>query len=197
MSGTGMAVMQGLGPATGRVAGLRRYWEALRRDDALPSRESVDPRGLIFTLSHVFLIERQAPGLVRFRLAGRALCDLTGQELRSGPVEMLFDPASRPQLAAQLELVFTGPCVLEAVVATVPAMHRDAQTARMIALPLTGLGGETSLALGCVDIDLPPGHPPGRLSLERVLRQPLGPAALPKDRPPPRGKPELRLVHSR
>jgi hypothetical protein len=192
-----MAIMQGLGPVTSRVAGLRRYWEALREEESLPSRDRVDPRGLIFTLSHVFLIERQAPGLVRFRLAGRALCDLAGQELRSGPVEMLFDPASRPRLAAQLEMVFTGPCVLEAVLSTVPSPRHASLPARMIALPLTGLTGETSLALGCIDIDVPAGHPASRLSLERVLRQPLGPASLPQEAPPPQGKPALRLVHSR
>lgn len=188
----------------GHVAALRAYWEGLRQADSLPARDRIDPRGLITALSHVFLIERQAAGLVRFRLAGRALCDLVGRELRSAPVEMLFDPVSRPRLAAQLDLVFTSPCVLEATLSAPGALLRPPLAARMVVLPLTGMEGRTTLAIGCVDMDCPAGMPPRRLTLQRVLREPLATGTPPAPdfvapampTTPPRGA-KLRLVHSR
>ncbi len=188
----------------GHVAALRAYWEGLRQADSLPARDRIDPRGLITALSHVFLIERQAAGLVRFRLAGRALCDLVGRELRSAPMETLFEPASRPRLSAQLELVFTGPCVLEATLTAAGGMLRPPLSARMVVLPLMGMEGRTTLAIGCVDMDDATGMPPRRLTLQRVLREPLatGAAPAPDFTPPPLPAPtqrgaRLRLVHSR
>ena len=190
----------------GHVAALRAYWEGLRQADSLPARERIDPRGLITALSHVFLIERQAAGLVRFRLAGRALCDLVGSELRSAPVEMLFDPASRNRLAAQLELVFTGPCALEATLSAPGGLLRPPLSARMVVLPLTGMEGRTTLAIGCVDLDETTGMPPRRLTLQRVLREPLctntpaapdGMAEVAHAAPAAKPGPKLRLVHSR
>ncbi len=190
----------------GHVAALRAYWEGLRQADSLPARDRIDPRGLITALSHVFLIERQAAGLVRFRLAGRALCDLVGRELRTGPVEMLFDPGSRARLAAHLDLVFTGPCVLEATLSAPGGLLRPELAARMVVLPLTGMEGRTTLAIGCVDMDDPVGMPPRRLTLQRVLREPLATGTAPApdftpgfdgDRPTAPRHPKLRLVHSR
>lgn len=191
----------------GHVAALRAYWEGLRQADSLPARDRIDPRGLITALSHVFLIERQAAGLVRFRLAGRALCDLVGRELRSAPMETLFESHSRTRLAAQLELVFTGPCALEATLTAPGGLLRPPLSARMVVLPLTGLEGRTTLAIGCIDMDDPTGMPPRRLTVQRLLREPLAtgtpPAAefasgLPSPaKPAARRPPKLRLVHSR
>lgn len=191
----------------GHVAALRAYWEGLRHADSLPAREQIDPRGLITALSHVFLIERQAAGLVRFRLAGQALCDLVGSELRAAPVEMLFDPESHARLAAQLELVFSGPCALEATLSAPGGMLRPPQETRMVVLPLTGIEGRCTLAIGCVDLDNSTSLPPRRLTLQRVLREPLctntpatqdGMAEVPVDlAPAPNPGPKLRLVHSR
>lgn len=185
----------------GHVAALRAYWEGLRRADSLPAREMIDPRGLITALSHVFLIERQGAGLVRFRLAGQALCDLVGGELRSAPVEALFCPDSRGRLAAHLETVFTLPCVMEATLSALGGALRPAHAARMVVLPLTGMEGRCTLAIGCVDLDDPTGLPPRRLTLHRVLREPLSVAenapAAPPDPVPLRQRPHLRLVHSR
>jgi hypothetical protein len=190
----------------GHVAALRAYWEGLRQADSLPARDRIDPRGLITALSHVFLIERQAAGLVRFRLAGRALCDLVGSELRAAPVEALFDPESRTRLIAQLELVFTGPCALEATLSAPGGLLRPPLAARMVVLPLTGMEGRTTLAIGCVDLDDSTGMPPRRLTLHRVLREPLttgtpaapdGMEAAPDLPATPKPGPKLRLVHSR
>jgi hypothetical protein len=191
----------------GHTAALRAYWEGLRQADSLPARDRIDPRGLITALSHVFLIERQAEGLMHFRLAGQTLCDLVGSELRAAPVERLFMPESHARLVAQLDLVFTGPCALEATLTAPAGLLRPPLSARMVVLPLTGLEGRTTLAIGCVDLDPSLGLPPRRLTLERVLREPLctkTPAAqdrtaeVPADVPPaPTPGPKLRLVHSR
>lgn len=183
-------------PVHSHVAALRAYWEGLREDRGLPTRDRIDPRGLLSALSHVFLIERQAAGLVRFRLAGRALCDVTGQELRGAPVEMAFETDSRPRLAAQLEAVFTGPAALDATLAADNGMLRPKIEARMVVLPLVGMDGKTTLAIGCIDAGDAVALSPRRFSLERVLREPLLVSEVPSEPPPERGKPNLRLVHS-
>lgn len=183
-------------PVHSHVAALRAYWEGLREDRELPARDRIDPRGLLSALSHVFLIERQAAGLVRFRLAGRALCDVTGQELRGAPVEMAFETDSRPRLAAQLESVFTGPAALDATLVAESGFLRPKLEARMVVLPLVGMDGKTTLAIGCIDMAEDLGMPPRRFTLERVLREPLLVSEVPSEPPPERGKPNLRLVHS-
>jgi hypothetical protein len=92
---------------------VRAYWEALRQGDALPLRAALDPRGLSGVLDRVFLAERIGKGLAQVRLAGSALTDLAGTELRGLPLSCLFTPESRPLLAQALEEAFTGPAIVE------------------------------------------------------------------------------------
>jgi hypothetical protein len=94
-------------------AQVRAYWEGLRTGSALPSRAALDPRGLSGVLDRVFLAERIGKGLVQVRIAGSALADLAGTDLRGLPLSCLFTPESRPLLAQALEDVFTGPSVAE------------------------------------------------------------------------------------
>lgn len=184
----------------GHVPALRAYWEGLREADSLPARDRIDPRGLIGALSHVFLLERQAPGVVRLRLAGQVLCRLAGEDLRGAPLETLFDTPSRGRLSAQLEGVFETPSILEADLRVAPALFRPQAAGRMIVLPLLSAGGWPTLAIGCVDLPDDLGAHPRRLLLDRVLREPVNTGTLtdaPPPPAPPRGKPHLRLVSSR
>ena len=188
---------------------VRAYWEALRIGGALPRREQIDPRGIAGALENVFLVERIAPGLARFRLAGMHLTDLMGMEVRGMPLSSLFDPDARPRLAEAVEQVFAGPSALDLWLEGERGIGRPALEARMCLLPLTGSLGEPSLALGCLASVGAIGRGPRRFALSGMVREPLvvraaaapqvafaeSPAAyLP---PPPRGKPMLRLVSSR
>ncbi|MFC3118128.1 PAS domain-containing protein [Jhaorihella thermophila] len=77
------------------------YWIALSENGTIPRRTQIDPRALENILPQTFILERIAPGLARFRLAGQHLCALAGMEVRGMPFFGLFLPrlralASRP-----------------------------------------------------------------------------------------------------
>jgi len=190
---------------------VRAYWEALREGGALPRRDAIDPRGMAGALDRVFLVERIAPGIARFRLAGMIFNDLMGMEVRGMPLSALVDPDSRGRFAEVLEPVFCGPQVLELSLEAERGIGRPALSARMLLLPVTGLRGEPLLALGCLCLTGEPGRSPRRFAIAGERREEL--PALPKPAPvavtgfaetaaafhprPPRGKPLLRLVSSR
>ncbi|HRJ69077.1 MAG TPA: PAS domain-containing protein [Beijerinckiaceae bacterium] len=58
------------------------YWRRLRAGATAPERNAIDPVALGRHLADVFLLERDAEGAFRFRLAGSSLCVVFGQELR-------------------------------------------------------------------------------------------------------------------
>ena len=58
------------------------YWTALLTGEGVPMRSQIDPRGLENILEYTFILERIAPGLARFRLAGSHLNNLAGMEVR-------------------------------------------------------------------------------------------------------------------
>ncbi|NCU21311.1 PAS domain-containing protein, partial [Candidatus Falkowbacteria bacterium] len=90
-------------PADRALADLRSYWEALRQGRPVPARAEVDPRGIERALDYTFLLERIAPGMGRFRLAGMHLNDLMGMEVRGMPLSTFFAPLSRKPAAELLE----------------------------------------------------------------------------------------------
>lgn len=92
---------------------VRAYWEGLRREGALPARAALDPRGFGEVLDRVFLAERIGTGLAQVRVAGSALAEMAGTDLRGLPLSCLFSPGSRPLLALALEEVFAAPAVAE------------------------------------------------------------------------------------
>ena len=75
------------------------YWTALRRGDDVPSRSQIDPRGLENILSNTFILERIAPGIARFRLAGSLVNEMAGMEVRGMPVTAFFTTEARKQLS--------------------------------------------------------------------------------------------------
>jgi hypothetical protein len=127
-------------------AQVRAYWEGLRRNGALPDRSQLDPRGLGGVLDRVFLAERIARGLVQVRIAGSALTDLAGTDLRGLPLSCLFAPEARPVLAEVLEGVANGRHLTTLDLA--PDGDRRA-TAQLALLPLAD-GREGRLVLGCL-----------------------------------------------
>ena len=209
------------------LAEVRAYWEGLRVGAALPSRDEIDPRGIAGALENTFLLERVAPGIARFRLAGMQLHDLMGMDLRGMPLSSLFEPLARNRLAEVLEGVFAGPGTLEIRLEGERGIGRPALEARMLILPLTAARGEVGLAIGCLALHGALGRAPRRFAIAGVTGETIA-RHLPDRRPaqaaqpdrrhseaspqglaetaavftpvfprPPRGKPHLRLVHSR
>ncbi len=141
------------------------YWTALLKGDGVPSRSQVDPRGLENVLEYTFILERIAPGLARFRLAGSHLNKLAGMEVRGMPVTAFFDPSSRSGLKDVLEQVFATPAIAELGLISGGNLSRARLQARMILLPLKSDLGDVSRILGVMVSDGAIGATPRRFAL--------------------------------
>lgn len=135
----------------GTLSPLRQaeaYWTALRRGDDVPSRSQIDPRGLENILSNTFILERIAPGIARFRLAGAVLNEMAGMEVRGMPITAFFTADSRKQLSAAMEHMFETPAIVELELQIEGPRLHSPREARMLLLPLRSDLGDISRVLG-------------------------------------------------
>ncbi|MCV2889963.1 PAS domain-containing protein [Ruegeria aquimaris] len=134
------------------------YWSALRRHGDVPNRSDIDPRGLENILEYTFILERIAPGVARFRLAGNHLSRIVGMEVRGMPMTALFSAMARAEAAATLEHIFLAPAIAELSLISGTNSRAVSQVeARAILLPLKNDLGEISRALGVLVADGPLG----------------------------------------
>ncbi len=129
------------------------YWTALRDGNSIPRRTQIDPRGLENLLEYAFIIERIAPGIARFRLAGQHLTQLIGMEVRGMPMSALFTSRSRPNVGAALEQVFDTPSIVDLTLHSEDRFGGPTFSAQMILLPLMSDYGDVSRALGVMVSD--------------------------------------------
>jgi len=163
------------GPRFAALAEVRAYWEGLRHGGALPRRDQIDPRGIAGALEHVFLVERIAPGLARFRLAGMGISEVMGMDVRGMPVSALFEPPGRDRLAPALETVFRDEVALDLWLEAERGIGRPTLEARMLLLPLISTRGQTDLALGCLALEGQIGRVPRRFAIAAMLSETLSP----------------------
>lgn len=185
------------------------YWTALLTGEGVPMRSQIDPRGLENILEYTFILERIAPGLARFRLAGSHLNNLAGMEVRGMPLTAFFEPSARDDVKSILDQVLTRPAVAELGLLSKGKLGRTSLQARMILLPLKSDLGDVSRILGVMVSDGTIGATPRRfiVSDRRVntisdLRQPPRPVqqqaeGFAEDQTTFKGAPHLRLVSSR
>lgn len=153
---TGKVVqMQGFrsGKSLSPIRQVEAYWTALREGGSIPRRTQIDPRGLENILEYAFVLERIAPGIARFRLAGQHLTRVTGMEVRGIPISALFTPGSRAEMGGALENTFGKPAVTEFTLTSERRLGRPAWPAQMIVLPLKSDLGDISRALGVLVCD--------------------------------------------
>ncbi len=141
------------------------YWSALREGTDIPFRSQIDPRGLEQVLEYAFILERVAPGIGRFRLAGQHLCQLAGMEVRGMPITSFFTTDGREGMAATLEYVFDTPAVAELSLMGERQSLRGTCEARMILLPLKSDLGDCSRILGVLVADGDFGRTPRRFDI--------------------------------
>lgn len=176
----------------------RAYWEGLRGGASLPQRRAIDPRGLAGVLDRVFLADRIGRGLAQVRIAGSALGDFAGTDVRGLPLSCLFGPESRGLLADTLEQVFAGPALAELDLGS-DRVPGGGIVARLLLLPMEDeLGGR--IVLGMIGFADPR---PARCKLQILARREerltLAPAPDPEPAPavvPIRRMRHLALVHS-
>ncbi|WP_417807739.1 PAS domain-containing protein [Thioclava sp.] len=152
---------------------LRAYWEGLRKGRAVPPRSEVNPRGIERALEFSFILERVAPGMGRFRLAGMHLNDLMGMEVRGMPLSALFAPDGRKKIAEITEAVFTDPAIAEVELCAETSIGKPEMMARVLILPLTSDFGDVSRALGCLVAEGEIGRTPRRFEVTGVRMTPI------------------------
>ncbi|MCW1917640.1 PAS domain-containing protein [Rhodobacter sp. KR11] len=159
------------GPRFAMLAEVRAYWEGLRVGGSLPARDRIDPRGIAGALENTFLLERIAPGIARFRIAGMMVHDVMGMDVRGMPLSALYEPQGRNRLSDALEGVFAGPATLELWLEAERSIGRPPLEGRMLLLPLTSAAGKTELALGCLALDGVVGRAPRRFAISGLMSE--------------------------
>lgn len=147
---------------------VEAYWEGLRDGRPMPARSEIDPRGIERALSHTFILERVAPGMARFRLAGQHLNQIMGMEVRGMPVSALLAAESRSEFAMHLKDLFDGQCSLRIEMHAKGGMGRPALDAEMLLLPLYDNTSGIDRALGCMVSAGRPGQSPRRFAIQQV-----------------------------
>jgi len=162
------------------IAEVEAYWEALRGVRTIPLRSEIDPRGIERALDRTFLLERIAPGLARFRLAGQKLNDLMGMEVRGMPLTSMLTPESRDGAREALNHLFEGPKVVKLSLVGEKGIGRPAMRGQAILLPLRSDLGDISRALGCIVFDTKIGRTPRRFDVEAITYREIGPFRTPQ-----------------
>lgn len=144
------------------------YWDALRNGRPLPLRSEVDPRGIERALENAFVLERIAPGMARFRLAGMHLNDLMGMEVRGMPLTAFFTPKAREEMTRLLEAVFSGPEIVELTLTAEIGIGKPAVEGKLLILPLRSDLGDVTRALGCFATNGSVGRAPRRFEITSV-----------------------------
>src|ERR1700733_5741832 len=78
------------------------YWSRLRRGRDLPDQADIDPPAIKRILSHVFILEASDTSKPHYRLAGTALCDRFGFELKGTNFLAHWEAQSRSSLTLLL-----------------------------------------------------------------------------------------------
>ena len=155
------------------IAQIEAYWEALRGDRQTPLRSEVDPRGIDRALENAFILERIAPGVARFRLAGMHLNDLMGMEVRGMPLTSFITPDGRDRISHALEHVFEQPAKAHILLSGESSFARPSAEAELVLLPLRSDLGDVSRAIGCLVSHGIKGKPPHRFTVEDVKLEEL------------------------
>jgi hypothetical protein len=120
------------------------YWRRRRHGKPLPLRTDIDPSGFAGLAHQVFIAVQGPDGDVRFRIAGEALIEWHGRQLRNASLLSFWRPEHRGRLARLLDssLADADPLVVRA----------DAGQVQIEALfaPLIGPGGTADRFLGLI-----------------------------------------------
>lgn len=144
---------------------IEAYWEGLRQGGRLPGRAEVDPRGMARVLEHAFVLERVAPGVARFRVAGQHLHGLMGMDVRGMPFSAVFQAEARPPLADWLAQVFDTPARLRLTLSGVRGIGKPGIEGQMLILPLRDDFGQVNRALGAFATSGKAGRAPRRFRI--------------------------------
>ena len=88
---------------------LQSYWNELRAGRSTPMRSDIDPRDMDCDARNLFILENLGRGNIRFRLAGTAIVDAFGMELRGMNARAIMGTGSRESFTALIAEVLEDP----------------------------------------------------------------------------------------
>ena len=88
---------------------LYGYWNRLRAGRKTPLRSDIDPRDMACDARNLFILENLGRGNIRFRLAGTAIVDAFGMELRGMNARAIMVTGSRESFTALINETLEDP----------------------------------------------------------------------------------------
>ena len=154
------------------------YWEQIRGNADAPMRNLIQPSAISHILPELFILENTADDNPRFRLAGTAICNLMGREIRGENFAQLWAGSQQEDPVRIAAGVMTH--VIPALInATGYCISGRSMTFEMVLLPLRTSGDICDRLLGC----LTPAAHSGWLGNERLEFLALDRSRLLYDRP--------------
>jgi len=173
------------------------YWSRLRRGRAVPFQGDIDPRDIKRLLSYVFILDCVNPARPVYRLAGTALCERFGFELKGTSFLAHWESRSSLSLTSLLRqaLKAAQPICLSSIAATADNGMVELET---ILTPVSLDGGAPTRFFGMVQMLGDPTPLLGRsIAYERLIGSQLVQEDEPfaendQNLPPPPPPPSLR-----
>lgn len=138
-----------------------------------PRRFEIEPSEIALLLSSTFILERLDTATFRFRLAGTAVCDYFGRELRGSNFLDGWSPEDRVAIEHNLSALTTQAAVLLMQMEAAPKGQASTPF-EVLLLPLRHTGDKIDRVLGCFAALEPPpwlGH--ALLATKRMISHEL------------------------
>ncbi|PZM10779.1 PAS domain-containing protein [Rhizobium tubonense] len=128
---------------------ILNYWDRIRGQFDAPLRAQIDPASVRHILPHLFILEEMPSGTSRFRLAGTAICNLFGRELRERSFASLWagDQSDDPVRIARSVMAHAVPALMNATGYTVSGRQLAVELAMM---PIRSSSETCDRLLGCL-----------------------------------------------
>jgi len=94
-----------------KLRALYSYWEGLRAGRVTPMRSDIDPRAIDGDVRNLFILEDLGNGNIRFRVAGTAIIDAFGIELRGMNARAIMASPARESFTALIAETLADPGV--------------------------------------------------------------------------------------
>lgn len=130
------------------------YWERIRGDADAPMRNMIQPSAVSHILPELFILENTANNNPRFRLAGTAICNLMGREIRGEDFAALWAGSQQddPVRIAAGVMTHVVPALINA---TGYCISGRSMAFEVVLMPLRTSGNTCERLLGCLT---PAGH---------------------------------------
>jgi hypothetical protein len=176
------------------------YWSRLRKGRDVPDQTDIDPRAIKRLLSYTFILDCENPSRPVYRLAGTALCERFGFELKGTGFLAHWEAQSGLSLSPLLRqaLKLRQPVCISSVAATADNGMVELET---ILTPVSFNGGEPTRFFGLVQMLSDPMPLLGRaIAYERLVSSELIEEGEPlpqydQDEPPPPPPPQYGRSH--